>query len=690
MQLGRLDYLQVGGTTKGALALLPGSRQNLVIVDNKGEIKCIDISQNLRTLWTHSLRGASRLELGTSGNTIIPTDTLYVSSGSSIYSYKHDGTESNYLDTNIAENIRAFKVQDSSIWTTAKFLYGHFENGKESHFMILNEDLHDIALAPVSGDLVTNAVLACQDKTLKVIEDDGVKYFQTLPCPPLVLDNYRLNPNDTFKSRNIIWGGSTGSIGVVELTRDQPIPLWTLDGEGSVSAIALLDINNDGINEIVVGRDDHIEIYTVDKDTSEIVPVSKLQANEGIMSMAVGRPRGVPEVVISTFSGKIVGFADENSLGSFAGVSSLETLESEISVLKNKLEQAKTSFQSSTAVVSNFSVPSFIQHKFVLQGDEGQYILTIESQIPIGILCIKCDVDIDFQDTKEIPGVLNTIKEETSLSLIFRFPDTSTNHVQIKLRPTEGQGGQLTCYAISALDPKFAQQFTSDLKPLSLHEKVSSIEESAHPLNVLRITGSFSKGEIHGWVSLTLPDVPPHSQEEVVTLYYTNCVLGTVLIVNFSSSWAEFKSESISTITIIKENISQQAAVRKVHLDIAYTENPDAIPYVLTLLNTQLVGLYDLDSKIQLIDAMKEIEIQGELEKFSSEFREILKNGEEYKESYKKQPKKLQYLQGVITDLYVDTARLNGIHNIGSKIPQLQHMLANYDLPSLIDFFKNK
>jgi hypothetical protein len=87
---------------------------------------------------------------------------------------------------------------------------------------------------------------------------------------------------------------------------------------------------------------------------------------------------------------------------------------------------------------------------------------------------------------------------------------------------------------------------------------------------------------------------------------------------------------------------------------------------------------------------MKEIEIQGELEKFSSEFQEILKKGEEYREAYKKHPKKLQYLQGVITDLYVDTARLNGIHNIGAKIPQLQHLLANYDLSNLIEFFKNK
>ena len=92
MQLGRLDYLQVGGTNKGALSLLPGSRQSLVIVDTKGEIKCIDLSSNLRTLWSHSLRGASRLELGTSGNSILPNDSLYVSSGSSIYSYKYDGT----------------------------------------------------------------------------------------------------------------------------------------------------------------------------------------------------------------------------------------------------------------------------------------------------------------------------------------------------------------------------------------------------------------------------------------------------------------------------------------------------------------------------------------------------------------------------------------------------------------------
>jgi hypothetical protein len=174
------------------------------------------------------------------------------------------------------------------------------------------------------------------------------------------VDSYILNSADTYRPRQVIWGGNTGSIGVVDLTRDEPIPLWTLDGEGSISTIAMIDMNGDGRNEIVVGRDDWVEVYNIDQETHEITPVTKVQANEGIMSMTVGKPRGVPEVVISTFSGKVVGFADENTIGGFSGVSSLETMESEISALKGKLEKAKSSFNAQAPSATNFSIPAFI------------------------------------------------------------------------------------------------------------------------------------------------------------------------------------------------------------------------------------------------------------------------------------------------------------------------------------------
>lgn len=67
-----------------------------------------------------------------------------------------------------------------------------------------------------------------------------------------------------------------------------------------------------------------------------------------------------------------------------------------------------------------------------------------------------------------------------------------------------------------------------------------------------------------------------------------------------------------------------------------------------------------------MIDGLKELQINDEEEEtfMSEEYREILNNASSIKEMYEQQPRKLSYLWGIIADLYVDTAKIKGFHNV--------------------------
>ena len=50
---------------------------------------------------------------------------------------------------------------------------------------------------------------------------------------------------------------------------------------------------------------------------------------------------------------------------------------------------------------------------------------------------------------------------------------------------------------------------------------------------------------------------------------------------------------------------------------------------------------------------------------------------------FEQQPRKLSYLWGIIADLYVDTAKIKGFHNVQYKMGQLKHILNNYNYNDL-------
>ena len=66
----------------------------------------------------------------------------------------------------------------------------------------------------------------------------------------------------------ILFGTSDGKIGLIEMGLEEPIPKWEIPNDkrlAGISCIDNFDITNDGVLDLIVGREDGIvEIYSYD------------------------------------------------------------------------------------------------------------------------------------------------------------------------------------------------------------------------------------------------------------------------------------------------------------------------------------------------------------------------------------------------------------------------------------------
>ena len=87
------------------------------------------------------------------------------------------------------------------------------------------------------------------------------------------------------------------------------------------------------------------------------------------------------------------------------------------------------------------------------------------------------------------------------------------------------------------------------------------------------------------------------------------------MVVQYSAKAAIFQSESVSTLSIVKDVISQQASTRGINIDIQFETNEHAVRSVLELLRPKFEYYLSIFKKHQVLIALKEISNQVILEK---------------------------------------------------------------------------
>uniref|UniRef100_A0A8D0Z2V9 Bardet-Biedl syndrome 7 protein homolog n=1 Tax=Sus scrofa TaxID=9823 RepID=A0A8D0Z2V9_PIG len=663
LNLNRMDYLQVGVTSQKTMKLLPASgnraTQKVVVGDHDGIVMCFGMKKGEVVTVFKTLPGQkiARLELGGVLNT--PQEKIFIAAGSEIRGFTKRGKQFLSFETNLTESIKAMHISGSDLFLSASYIYNHYCDCKDQHYYLSGDKINDVICLPVERVLRDIPVLACQDRVLRVLQGSDVMYEIEVPGPPTVLALHNGNGGDS--GEDLLFGTSDGKLGLIQITTSKPIHKWEIRNEkkrGGILCVDSFDIVGDGVKDLLVGRDDGmVEVYSFDNTNEPILRFDQTLSESvtSIQGGCVGKA-GYDEVVVSTYSGWVTGLTTEpihkeSGPGEELKINpeiqnKISSLRSELEHLQYKVLQEREKYQqSSQSSKAKSAVPSFsINDKFTLNKDDASYSLILEVQTAIDNVLIQSDVPIDLLDMDKNSAVVS-----------FSSCDSESN-----------ENFLLATYRCQANTTRL------ELKPM----------------NTLTLTGQFSFAELHSWVVFCLPEVPEKPPAgECVTFYFQNTFLDTQLESTYRKGEGVFKSDNISTISILKDVLSKEATKRKINLNISYEINEVSVRHTLKLIHPKLEYQLLLAKKVQLIDALKELQVhEGNTDFLIPEYRCILEEADHLQEEYKKQPAHLERLYGMITDLFIDKFKFKGT-NVKTKVPLLLEILDSYDQNALIAFF---
>ncbi|XP_076005228.1 BBSome complex member BBS7 isoform X1 [Genypterus blacodes] len=707
IHLNRVDYMQVGVTSQKTMKLLPSlgkkATQKVAIADHDGVLTCFGMKKGEAVPVFKTLPGQKivRMDLGGAAGT--PQEKIFVCAGSQVRGFTKKGKQFLTFEANLTKSINAMHVSGSDLFVCASYIYNHYCDCKDQDYYLSGDQINDITCLSLEKQSHLVPVLACQDRVLRVLQGSNLAYEIEVPGPPSVLELYNKDGGD-----EVLYGTADGKVGLVQIGEQSAVTKWEIDNDkkkGGILCIDTYDIIGDGVDDILVGRDDGtVEVYGFDSSNEPTLRFEHVLSESvtSIQGGCVGKD-SYDEVLTATYTGWVTGLTTEpqrTEVGpgdevriSKEAQSKIEALRSELEQLQVKVlqgrEQYQQTSQSSTAVSA---VPVFsINDKFTLCQDDASYSLTLEVQTAIDNLLLQSDVPIDLLDVDKNSAVVSFSEcdsEQNGNFLLATYRcQANTTRLELKVRSIEGQYGTLQAYVTPRLQPKTCQVRQYQIKPLSLHQRTHSIDQD-RPMNRLSLVGQFSFAEIHSWVVFCLPEVPEKTPAaENITFYFHNTFLGTQLEATYCKGEGHFKSDNISTISILSDVLSKEATKRKINLNISYDISDDSVSHTLRMIHPKLEYQLLLAKKVQLIDALKELQVhEGNADFLIPEYRNILDESAHLLEEYKKQPAHLERLYGMITDLFIDKFKFKG-QNVKTKVSSLLEILDNYDLNSLLDFF---
>jgi Bardet-Biedl syndrome 7 protein len=751
LSLERIDLQQVQTTARKTTRLLPKGKkrqQHIVVGDQTGSLLCFGMKKDSfeQIFKTRSLENeVTRVELGGAPD---ERDKVFFASSGTVRGYTRKGKEFLRFNTNLTEPIRSMYVGEIDIHTGGEFMYNQFIECKDTYFFISNDRINDLVCEHVTGNKRPECVLACQDRMVRVVAGNDLHYETPINAPVLTVERYansrrpaatgagmsgggfgglrspseeaKFDQNDG-RYKEVLYGAENGLVGQLLLDTDEMRRGWVIDPvlegrrgkAGGVQCLGAHDLTQDGVKDVLVGRGDGgVEVWAFDTGPQpQLVFERSLQ--ESITAIDAGNITNpnFDEVVVTTYSGKLIAFSTEPSTSSHSaepgappvgqsgkrekrerGERKIRGLRDELEKLRERVahERDKYSLVSEGMVAAD--VQFQMNDRWALNAEEARYELHVELSMPIDTVLLQCDVPIELLDAGSNAAIVSTTPSPNGgLLATFRCQEDQepVNRLEMCVRTTEGRYGSLQAYVWPRIRPKMCRAVNYPIKPLSLHTRLpGALPEGELPeLNSLSISGSFSLAEVHSWVVACLPEVPARLQGEEASFAFRNTFLDTLLLTEYTKGHATFRSDSMTNLAIVKEVVTKEATSRKIQIQISVDPKEVTVTNLLKKIDPMLRYQLSLDSKVRLLDTLKEVKMQEPDSEFLAlEYVEILENEERIKRELKEQPGRLQFLHGIITDLFVDHAKFSG-QNVTSQVPQLQRVLHDYSLDALLDFF---
>ncbi|THD23845.1 Bardet-Biedl syndrome 7 protein like protein [Fasciola hepatica] len=473
----------------------------------------------------------------------------------------------------------------NDIYLATGHVYQKVSQNKEDEFLLCPDVITDIMIiSDIGSTSDTFVALACQDCYIRILRMGFVSYELKLNSSPVCLTRGRSLDCAVYGAMDSTFGGlsnvSTVTLQIflistllATLNRSEAILCWEKSPHGQygpVLAMNHFDLDRDGEPELIVAYEQGVvEVFSYDEFGYPQL-IYSLDHHARLTAMAVG-PFSNPiysEIVCVTFTGE----ADANRRTR----EDLKQLEIEVVELRASRCQLLPSF-----LVLN---PTELTHTFQLDPVSSTYSLRLESAVPIDHVLVQSDCPVDLLDVVDNSAVKSVIPctsevDNNSVLVTYRC-QTNTNQMELRLRTTEGKYGTLNIYLVpQGQTPCVCTRLQFPIWPLSLHRRTHEFPDNG-PINQLKLEGKFSLAELHQLIMFCLPDTPerpplcvgPNSTEDVRTgstecarLVYESTFLSTHLECNYERNCALFRSDNLSTISVLKDAFTKEATKRKIH-----------------------------------------------------------------------------------------------------------------------------
>lgn len=525
---------------------------------------------------------------------------------------------------------------------------------------------------------------------------------------------------DRRRGQSVLLGLANGSVGMVQLRANGEFSnIWSLEDSkrSSVTCLQAFDVTKDGVKELVVGRSDgRVEVFSQDSSGGTSAPSRSFcrDLGESVRGLDCGfvNTAEFSEVVVATYSGKVVSFtaepvmqrAQDDSYGrstqTVNNENRIKHLRKELEGLKQKVDKEREKLRRSTpaaaggtAVAARPPVDFYVIHSLSLDPGPAAYVLTVELQSAIDVIVVRSPVFLEIVESEVGTAVVSVSPahllsassasgastgggaaaavggDEDRAKFIATFRcQANEKRVSIVLRPTEGEFGDLSLTVVAATEPKAAKIVRLPIKPLSLHRKLHEADLSPadrdRPRNRARFAGNMGLLLLHEWVQALFPEVPPNLEEEATEqrLAFKNTFTGAVSTVEYRRNEIIFESESASVISIAKETVTRLANYRRIKLEESLSPSEPSIGSFLSLIRPRLEHQISLARKMELLDALQEITMQEtDTRWLAPEFADMVRDQETIRKEFKSRARSLEYLCGIVTDLFVDWNRMRGV-----------------------------
>ncbi|XP_073964863.1 BBSome complex member BBS7-like isoform X3 [Choristoneura fumiferana] len=595
--LSRIDYTICGVTYPDTLKILPApdskTQQKFVIGDKNGVLQCLSIKGEEAVVQFKTLPGKPITAVQLATNDGSQADKVFAASGNEVKGYTRKGKVFLSIETSLSETITSMSILAGDLILCSGRTVTHYRDLREYHSYTCEDRVLDIAAFATPNNTRVRLLVLVANKGAVMLENGQIAARAVVTSGPSRL---LVPPSIHAAEIYAFYGAADGSIGLIVCEKSMLTNKCLVEGKGLGSVMCLGWYLSNGSAHLAVGRHDgSVQLYFVDMENFAEKPRLKYTyfSGEPVTSVCGGCV-GVEdtELLVTTFSGRVFALRSTRIVSGSGMLTNASQdviatrrskLEIEVARLEKQAANEREKYQRNTrSLQGGVSVPPLLDIQYELLGasQDGWQEARIMAPVPLDMLFIYCNRKLDMRtDSAAVLSICESQGSESDFLATVRC-QAGTRRLWLRMRYAIGTPVLTECirvliYALPAGAPRVARLMKLRLPALpyySQHEDPESDSESRTWCD-LRVSGSFSVAEMTSWLSEALPGELPRPAS-YVAIARSHTLLRTILVCRLQRGLAIFKSDNISTISTIKEVISNCSVQKSIRLEM-FCDIPD-------------------------------------------------------------------------------------------------------------------